>query len=297
MKFKNILASAVIGAVIVGGISAAPASAAPNSDTVTDALNSLGLLSNTLGSGAARATVADPGTTVLTAERLQVRSKTGTVEIAPVSTLSGALSADSKVTILAGPDSSYALTSQSGGAQANAGYIVLHNKNAPTDYRFQITANDKPAVLSEIDGRILVSDQNGIAVNVIGSAWAKDAQGSPVETSYTIDGNTLIQSVAPSSSTAFPVVADPRVQCDFVWCTLEFTKTETQTASETAVGAGAVLCGGAALLNPIIGFACGVYSAAFWVAAVQAKNTGQCVGFRMLAIGGSAHPVIINCYA
>jgi hypothetical protein len=148
-----------------------------------------------------------------------------------------------------------------------------------------------------VGGRVLVSDREGNAVNVIGSSWAADANGDHVASSYRIEGDTLVQVVSPQQDAAYPIVTDPRAECDLVWCTLEFTRTETKTASETAAGASAVLCGGAALLNPIVGFVCGAYGTALWVAAVQAKNTGQCVGFRLLTIGGSAHPVIIHCYA
>lgn len=295
MSFKKMFVGLAAAVMVIGGF-ATPASAAPNSDSATQALNNLGLLS-----AAPEDTADAPGSEAapsssLTTSTLRVESKAGAVGISPVTSASGSISEDRAVTILAESDASYALTSQSAGAHANAGYVVLHNESAPKEFRFRVTANDRPAVLSLIDGRVLVSDQNGDPVNVFGSAWAKDANGNDVATSYSVDGDTLIQSVATTKSTAYPVVADPRVQCDLVWCTLEFTRTETRTASETAAGATGVLCAGAALLNPIVGFVCGAYGAAFWVAAVQAKNTGQCAGFRMLAIGGSAHPVIIRCY-
>jgi hypothetical protein len=44
-----------------------------------------------------------------------------------------------------------------------------------------------------------------------------------------------------------------------------------------------------------LGAVCGAYAAAFFVAAVQANNSGKCVGVRRLVIGGSVHPVIEKC--
>lgn len=296
MKFRNGLVGLAATVVVAGGFAAAPASAAQSSDPVTEALSNLGLLSASPDDSARSRGIAPASSSSLTTDSLRVESQAGTVDISPVTSAPGAISSNRSTTVISESDAAYALTSQAGGAQANAGYVVLLNENAPREYRFRITANGEPATLAEVDGQIVVSDQSGTPVNVIGSAWAKDADGNEVVTSYAIDGDTLVQSVAPTKSAAYPVVADPRVQCDLVWCTIEFTRTETKTASETAAGASAVLCGGAALLNPIAGFVCGAYGAAFWVAAVQAKNTGQCVGFRLLTIGGSAHPVIIRCY-
>lgn len=262
-----------------------------------EALDNFGLLSTSASQDSAAVAAETTASSAVTPDGLRVESVMGTIDISPVTALQGALSADQALAVFAGDDASYALTSQADGAQANAGYIVLHNENAPTEYRFDIMAKDQAAVLSMHDGRVLVSDQSGNAINVIGAAWAKDADGDKVATSYRIEGATLIQTVDPTETTVYPVVADPRVQCDLVWCTIEFTRTETLTASQTAVGAGAVLCAGVAALNPIVGFVCGAYGAAFWVAAVQANNTGECVGFRMLTVGGSAHPVILGCYA
>lgn len=84
--------------------------------------------------------------------------------------------------------------------------------------------------------------------------------------------------------------------CDAIWCTLEFNKSETQTASETSAGAAGVVCAGATALNPATGFVCGAWGAAFWVAAVQAKNQGDCVAMRVSVVPGFAlpHPAIYN---
>ncbi len=46
-------------------------------------------------------------------------------------------------------------------------------------------------------------------VAVIEPAWAKDANGKKIETSYKVNGNVLIQTVYFNDDSVFPVVADP----------------------------------------------------------------------------------------
>ena len=97
------------------------------------------------------------------------------------------------------------------------------------------------------------------------------------------------------SGASFPVIADPRFRADALFRTVEFTRSETLTAS-SSVGAFVAMCGGAALVFAPIGAVCGVLAGASVVAATQAKNTGKCLGIRWTYIG-PPFPVIINCYA
>lgn len=114
------------------------------------------------------------------------------------------------------------------GTAANAGYAVISNASAPTEYRYDIGVGATGATLEDRNGYVFVKGTAGTVVNVIGQAWATDATGTPVETSYTIDGSTLVQHVAHSGAT-YPVVADPRLQCNGVFCTMEYKRWETKT--------------------------------------------------------------------
>jgi hypothetical protein len=50
-----------------------------------------------------------------------------------------------------------------------------------------------------------------ISVGEFLAPWAKDATGTPVPTSYSVVGDTLVQHVETTPSTVFPVVADPYI--------------------------------------------------------------------------------------
>jgi hypothetical protein len=64
------------------------------------------------------------------------------------------------------------------------------------------------------NGSILIrqGDETGEPIGTIDPAWAKEANGADVATSFTVNGSTLTQSVSPGESTTYPLVADPRVR-------------------------------------------------------------------------------------
>jgi hypothetical protein len=178
---------------------------------------------------------------------------------------------------------------------ASAAYAVLADADAATDYSYEISVGGAPASLTVTDsGGVAVRDAAGVLVNTITPAWAVDAAGRSLPSAYSVSGGVLTQHVDHRGA-VYPVVADPRVSCDLIWCTTVLNKTQTKTASQTLAAAGALLCGPMTAALPPLGAVCGAYAAAFFVAAVQAHNSGKCVGVRRLVIGGSVHPVIEKC--
>ena len=93
--------------------------------------------------------------------------------------------------------------------------ITITGSNAPTTYAFPLTVPAGASLVPDSNGdggySIQSTPSNGVTIQYgkIGAPWAKDANGNPVPTSYSIQGNTLIQTVNFTNSTAFPVVADP----------------------------------------------------------------------------------------
>lgn len=88
---------------------------------------------------------------------------------------------------------------------------IIDSAAAPTTYAYPVGV---PAggslVLDPKDGIVSVLDADGSWIAGIAPAWAKDANGVSLETSYSISGNTLVQTVATGGDgVAFPVVADP----------------------------------------------------------------------------------------
>lgn len=93
----------------------------------------------------------------------------------------------------------------------------------------------------------LVEDVPGLPggqiVGVIDSAWAVDAAGVPVPTSYEVEGSVLRQVIRADESVTYPIVADPRIGAG-LGLYLYLNKVEAGTfvgmaQSIAAVGAGA----------------------------------------------------------
>jgi len=307
MKNIRTTASLLAGATLVlGSMVAAPtvASAQPTdtADTSESALQSLGLLTP----AEAAAPAAGDGARSLSAEEplessaslsldagLTVEHEDRAVSITPGAATTSAETGTSGALVY-GTDSSYDYAFTGPGHALNAGYAVINDASAPTEYRFDVAVDGTPAQLEIVDGSVAVQDATGATVNTINPAWALDANGASVSTSYSVEGGTLVQHVEHAGA-AYPVVADPSLACDIAFCTIMLNKTETKTASESTAGAAGLLCGTMTYAYPPLGAICGAYGAAFYIAAVQAQNTGQCVGARYLTIGGSLHPVIQAC--
>jgi hypothetical protein len=83
----------------------------------------------------------------------------------------------------------------------------IESAAAPREYRFELGEGVELIPLE--DGGVTARDAAGDILGTFEPAWALDANGAAVPTSYTIDGSTLVQSVTLTTATAFPVVADP----------------------------------------------------------------------------------------
>lgn len=198
---------------------------------------------------------------------------------------------------------SYVLTDASSGT--NAGYSIINSESAPTNYRYQIDVGSKPAILElTTEEAVLVKDSSGVVVNVLAPAWAKDALGIDLKSSYTVDGNIVTQTVNHKGAT-YPVVADPRAACDWLYCTAEFNKTETDIVATNGWGWTGILAGACTVIaGPVGGTACGIGGAIWATTANIAKATNQCMGLRMGNVTGplagiTAFPVVYNgnnCY-
>jgi len=89
---------------------------------------------------------------------------------------------------------------------------ILHipNAAAPKTYRFNLVLAAGQVLQQQPDGSVSVRDRaTGAAVGAFHPPWALDAHGSAIPTHYAVQGSTLIQVVAFSAGTAFPVTADP----------------------------------------------------------------------------------------
>ena len=102
--------------------------------------------------------------------------------------------------------------------------VTIAGPDAPHQYRFPVSLDHGGSLALQDDGSVAISNKvsypggHGTAGNVItrtvvtstiAAPWAVDADGMAVPTHYSLEGNTLVQHVDLTATTAFPVVADP----------------------------------------------------------------------------------------
>ncbi|MDO4253957.1 MAG: hypothetical protein Q4C81_02260 [Kocuria sp.] len=140
-------------------------------------------------------------------------------------------------------------------AQSTRLAAVLHNDSrseASWDFGSDIV------LIPTGDGRVSITDQDGNFLGGIDEPWAVDATGSPVDTSYTVEGTTLVQNLATDDSTSYPVVADPTVRLYPGYYQVNFNRNESSIvlggvggcyaflskATHPALRALSLVCGG-----------------------------------------------------
>jgi hypothetical protein len=241
----------------------------------------------------------DRGVTLDPTVGLGVRSHEGALTVTPVTGRS-AVQTTGDVLVYASQDQSYdfALTKAGPTATADAAYVVIHDGSAPTSYGFRFTVDGQPARLSVEAGTVVVRNAAGKVVNSVLPAWATDAAGKAIPTSYSVAGEVLTQTVEHRGA-AYPVVADPRTACDWVYCTIEFNRSETRSIAGSSGTAAFLLAAGCKALGNNIGFfVCGLYAAALRDAASSAVNVGRCVGMRAIhypiGVASLPYPVIYS---
>lgn len=62
--------------------------------------------------------------------------------------------------------------------------------------------------LDAATGAVVVTDSEGGVMGAFGSPWAVDASGADIETSFTVEGDELVQLVQHAGA-QYPVIADP----------------------------------------------------------------------------------------
>lgn len=77
------------------------------------------------------------------------------------------------------------------------------------------------------DGSIDVVDASGFTIGAFKAPWARAADGTVVETAYTVEGRTIVQSVAAVDEALYPVVADPEFDWGILSGTIYFNRSET----------------------------------------------------------------------
>jgi len=300
--FRSIVVSVLVTAASLAGIPA-EASAAAQSESPEDATSVLSALAQHGLVAAPRASQhlqSPPKGSALSSLdstgglRVKTRARAALLQLRPATRTQGVIR-DGVLVFPESPSYGYALTTRDVGA--DAGYVVINNASAPTSYSFEVLVDGLPARL-QLDGeRVRIADSNGEFVNSINPAWAVDAERRSIPTSYSVHGNTLTQHVDHAGA-AYPVVADPGLSCDWLFCTYMCTRSQTSfIADYGSVGAALVSAGCGAIAAWVGGALCAAYGA--WVvgAANDARNQGRCLGLRHFNYSSPAYiwPVIENC--
>lgn len=87
--------------------------------------------------------------------------------------------------------------------------IRVDSAAAAHEYRFPLSLPAGASATVESDGSVGIRSVNGDLVGGYATPWAYDASNQPVATSFSLDGDTLVQTVSFDETTAFPVIADP----------------------------------------------------------------------------------------
>lgn len=190
--------------------------------------------------------------------------------------------------------------------------ILIPSLDAPSSYDFEVElpAGVEPAPRAD-GGMDLV--QKGAAepedpdvdvsavVGRIMPAWAVDANGAKLPTSYSFENGTLTQSIKFNADTAFPVVADPEVAWMGYFVRLAYSKKETLSMRDQGVIVGGLAALGAAV-SAAAGPAAPVVVAALY--AVSATAVGIIAATASNAVGDgkclqldvpSMYPSIVRC--
>ena len=303
-------AAGVVADAPADATTAAPKSGAPDSGALdSGASDSVGPDSgapDSVGPHGASGSAADQAgaqattATVTVKAGLSVTAGSNVVRMRPVigaapsggSTGGSALSPSGLAVYGNGADSAFALSTAKTGA--NAGYVVIAAATAPTVYQFQLTVDGGPAGLRLAAGGVVdVLDGAGTVVNSLAPAWAKSADGTEVPTSYSVAGNILTQTVEHSGA-SYPVVADPLIRCDGLWCTALLSRAETRQVASGSFAPGA-LC---AWFGPV-GRLCSTLILGGWAHANVALSRGMCSAFRVWQqnLVSWPHLAYVSCYA
>ncbi|MGY1842769.1 hypothetical protein [Modestobacter sp. SYSU DS0875] len=87
--------------------------------------------------------------------------------------------------------------------------VTVADATASHEYRYPLQLPAGASPVFEKSGAVQLLGPHGENLGSIAPAWAKDANGAPLATSYSLEGHTLVQTVAFDETTTFPIVLDP----------------------------------------------------------------------------------------
>lgn len=89
-----------------------------------------------------------------------------------------------------------------------AALLVINSAEASTEYRFDDAIPAGHTAVVQADGSITIVNESDEPAGKIEAPWAFDSEGKRIETSFVLDGGTLVQTIEHHGA-SYPVVADP----------------------------------------------------------------------------------------
>ncbi len=86
--------------------------------------------------------------------------------------------------------------------------VIVDDAADPSEYRFQGAVPYGHTAKVQADGSVAIFDAEQNRAGGWETPWAVDADGKPVSTNFTVQGDTLVQTVDHTGHT-YPVIADP----------------------------------------------------------------------------------------
>lgn len=159
-------------------------------------------------------------------------------------------------------------------------HTVIASVNAQHSFTYRAPDGYVSTVFDDGSAAFVPADLQGGSFLAIDAPWATDANGTPVDTWYAADGDSLIQVVNDTADIVYPVVADPQIVVGWNGAAAYFNRAETQTIAQSGwtPGTAALACGALSVsLGPaaagIMAAACAAVSGVIVYQAGIAQNS------------------------
>jgi len=161
---------------------------------------------------------------------------------------------------------------------------VAVDEKAPVEFEFDFGLAPQEALQVDADGQARVIAADGTTALTIAPAWAYDANGTAVPTSYESRDGTLVQHVEHQGY-EYPVTLDPTASCGWVTCTVYFNKSETRRIADGIIGVTTVAAWCTAGGGPFAGLACLTAGAVLGLWAQSARSQNKCLKLKFVRVG------------
>lgn len=141
---------------------------------------------------------------------------------------------------------------------------IVPSESAAHEFTYRFDAKVIP-ILQDDGGALLVARGSNEHITTVvgdmGVPWAADAAGRGVDTTYSVVGDSLVQTVHPDANATYPIAADPSVSLG-LGIYVYYSRSEVKNIAGSAVADKikylAALCG--IIPNPVAAGGCALYA-------------------------------------